>query len=216
MVVDPLSKPDLAAALPRAIEDYRASWQPVDSELYDLCRRRPSQRAFADVYTKVAMIGRVYAAGVSRTVRVDGDPETAVARGLMEQADLLDKTLHALAGAQLDRALAAQVIELHARVVRGLRQHTGGTWQQSFVSKYLHFHCDLVPVYDSRAEASIGRFVSWPAVYGVRDSIGRPVDWLTKYYNFVTAFITLYESAATVASVHATVKEIDYLLWQAA
>lgn len=216
MATDPLSEHDLAAALSQAIEGYRATWQPVDSELYDLCRRRASQRAFADVYTKVTIIGRVYAAGIPRTVRADGDPEAAVARGIMEQADLIDKTLHALADAQLDRATAGQVIELHARTARGLRPHTGGTWQQSFVSKYLHFHCDLVPVYDSRAEAAIGRFVSWPAVYGVRNSIGRPADWLTRYYNFATAFVTLYESAAAAASVHATVKDVDYLLWQPA
>jgi hypothetical protein len=40
--------------LARASENYRATWQPVDSELYNLCRRRPRQQAFADVYTKVA------------------------------------------------------------------------------------------------------------------------------------------------------------------
>lgn len=33
-------------------------------------------RDFADVYTKVAMIGRVYEAGVARAWRGEGDPET--------------------------------------------------------------------------------------------------------------------------------------------
>jgi hypothetical protein len=207
---------DLAALLARAIEDYRATWQPVDSELYDLCRRRPSQQAFADVYAKVAIIGRVYAAGISRTVRVDGDPEAAVARGLMEQAALIDETLHTLAGSQLDRATAGQIIELHARITRGLLPHTSGTWQQSFVSKYLHFHCDLVPVYDSRAQAAIGHFISRPAVYSARESIGRPADWLTSYYNFATSFVALYERAAAAVLIQPSVKEVDYLLWQTA
>ena len=72
---------DLAASLARAIENYRTAWQSVDSELYDLCHRRPSQRAFADVYTKVVIIGRVDAAGISRTVRVDGDPELPLLAG---------------------------------------------------------------------------------------------------------------------------------------
>ena len=40
--------------------------EPVDNELYDLCRRRPSHDDFADAYTKVAIIGRVYEAGVAR------------------------------------------------------------------------------------------------------------------------------------------------------
>lgn len=94
---DPSNEPDLDSSLARAIENYRATWQPVDSELYDLCQRRPSQRAYADVHAKVAIIGRVYAAGISRTVRVGGDPEAAVARGLMQQAALIDETLYALA-----------------------------------------------------------------------------------------------------------------------
>ena len=213
---DPSNEPDLASSLARAIENYRATWQPVDSELYDLCRRRPSQRAFADVYAKVAIIGRIYAAGISRTVRVGGDPEAAVARGLMQQAALIDEMLYALADSQLDEASAGQIIELHARVARGLLPYTGGIWQQSFVSKYLHFHCDLVPVYDSRAEAAIGRFVNWPTVYGVRESIGRPADWLTSYYNFATAFVVLHERAAFTTAIKPTVKELDYLLWQPA
>ena len=215
MEADPSNESDLVASLGSATEDYRATWQPADSELYDLCRRRSSQRAFADVYTKVAIIGRVYDAGIRRTVQVDGDPEAAVARGLMAQADLIDEALHALAGSQLDRATAGQIIELHARVARGLRPHAGGTWQQSFVSKYLHFHCEQVPVYDSRAEANIGRFVSWPAVYSARNSIGRPTDWLTSYYNFATAFVVLYERAAATP-IRPSVKEVDYLLWQPA
>ncbi len=114
MTADPLDESDLAASLARAIGNYHATWQPVDSELYDLCRRRPSQRVFADVYTKVAMIGRIYAAGIPRTVRVNGDPEAAVTRGLMEQADLIDDTFRALDVSQLDRGTAGQIIELRS------------------------------------------------------------------------------------------------------
>ncbi len=46
---------NLATQLSEAIEDYRPTWRPVDTELYDLCRRRPSQRDFPDVFTKVAI-----------------------------------------------------------------------------------------------------------------------------------------------------------------
>jgi hypothetical protein len=56
---------DLDAALKHAIENYEATWQQVDTELYNLCRRRPNQRTFADVYAKVSMIGRVYVAGIA-------------------------------------------------------------------------------------------------------------------------------------------------------
>ena len=58
-----MANPDLAARLREAITSYEARWKPVDSELYDLCRRRASHRDFADVYTKSAIVGRVYQAG---------------------------------------------------------------------------------------------------------------------------------------------------------
>ena len=56
---------------------------------YDLCRRRPSHTDFPDVYTKVAIIGRVYEAGISRAWRGDGDAESGVAHGLIDSADVI-------------------------------------------------------------------------------------------------------------------------------
>jgi hypothetical protein len=212
-----LSDPSgLADSLMQAVDSYRETWEPVDAELYQLCRRRSSHQAFADVYTKVAIIGRTYAAGISRTVRADGDPEAAVARGLMYQGEPINEQLSALATRRFDWGLVSAIIELHAQVVRGLLPFTAGVWQQSFVSKYLHFHCEIVPVYDSRDEAAIGRFVSWPVVYAAREALGRPEDWLTSYYNFATAFMVLYEEASASSSTQLSVKELDYLLWRPA
>jgi hypothetical protein len=205
---------DLKTELASAIDRYRSTWQPVDSELYGLCRRRPSQRVFADVFAKVAIIGRVYEAGISRSSQASGDREAAIARGLIEQADLTEQALQELAGRQLDRATAAQIVELHGRITRGLLPHTGETWQQSFVSKYLHFHCDLVPIYDSRAQRAIGRFVDWKVVAAVRASLAGLPDWARAYRNFAAAFVVLRERIAVETSIPATVKEVDHLLWQ--
>lgn len=61
----------------------------VDDELYELCRRRGRHDDFNDVYPKVAIVGRVYMAGVSRAWGgerdPDHDPETETARALIEQ-----------------------------------------------------------------------------------------------------------------------------------
>lgn len=207
---------DLEAALKQATENYQATWQQVDTELYDLCRRRPSQRNFADVYPKVAMIGRVYAAGIARTVRVSGDREATVARGLIEQADLIDAALNVLEGKQFDRATAAQIIELHGRVTKGIKPHTGGVWLTSFVSKYLHFHCPLVPIYDSIATGAIGRFINWHAVAQVRALLMDLPDCAWAYRNYVGAFVVLYEQALADTPLQPSVRDIDYLLWQPA
>jgi hypothetical protein len=163
--------------------------------LYELCRRRSRHDDFADVYAKVAIIGRVYAAGISRSSRADGDREAAVATGLAGLGTMIKDHLADIPGRELERSVLAQIIDLHARVCRELLPHTGGTWQQSFVSKYLHFHCPIVPIFDSRAEGAIGRFVDWPTVHGARMAIGRRRSWPVRYYNFATAFMVLYEHA---------------------
>jgi hypothetical protein len=162
------------------------------------------------------MIGRVYMAGIARSSRAPGDREAEVARGLIEQADLIEGTLYNLAGRPFDRATAGEIIELHGRVTRGLRSRTGDRWLTSFVSKYLHFHCDIVPVYDSLATKAIGQFVNWEVVSHARASISEPADWARVYYNFVTAFLVLRERIAAETSIPATVKNVDYLLWQSA
>lgn len=216
MSSDPSDESALGAQLARAIEDYGATWRTVDSELYDLCRRRPSQRLFADVYAKVAIVGRVYAAGLPRSSRASGDVEAEVARGLMGLADLIDQALEDLAGRQFDRATATRIVELHGRVSRGLLPHTGETWQQSFVSKYLHFHCDLVPIYDGNAQKAIGHFVDWRLVTPVRVLMADAPDWARTYRNFVAAFVVLRERISAETALQPTVKEVDHLLWRSA
>ena len=214
MATNPLTQPDLRVRLDRAIESYRSTWEPVDIELYDLCRRRPSHRDFAEVYTKVAVIGRVYEAGVSRAFRASGDPEAATARGLIEHAEMIDAQLTALNGRKFDRQVTREIVELHGRITRGLSAETGGVWLTSFVSKYLHFHCPLVPVYDGNAARSIGRYVDWQVVAATRESMADLPDWARAYRNFAAAFIVLYERVLVDAKVKPSVKEVDYMLWR--
>ena len=204
---------DLELAISAAVKDYRATWQAVDMELYELCQRKPGQQTFDDVYPKVAIIGRVYVAGISRSSRASGDREAAVARGLVSLADMIEEALRDLAGRPFDRATTAQAVELHGRVTRGLRQHAGGVWLTSFVSKYLHFHSSTIPIYDSLAQQSIGRFVNWQAVTGVRASMADLPDWTRAYRNFAAAFAILHDRIGIETSVPATVKEIDHMLW---
>jgi hypothetical protein len=147
---------DLTARLSAAIKSYKASWEPVDSELYDLCRRRPSCDNLADVYTKVAIIGRVYEAGVARSWRGEGDPEREVAGVLIEQADLIRNGLRSLENRSFDQHTAAEIVELHGHITRAISHRTASVFLTSFVSKYLHFHSPVVPIYDSNAQAAIG------------------------------------------------------------
>ena len=205
---------DLAARLSQAIKSYEAGWKPVDSELYGLCGRRSRQNDFADVYTKVAMIGRVYEAGVARAWRGDGDPETEVDRVLVEQADLIQTGLRRLQGRGFDRQTAAAIVELHGHIARAISHRSGGVFLTSFVSKYLHFHCPIVPIYDSNAQDAIGELVDWKLVDPIREAMAKLPEWARAYRNFVAAFVVLYERAYAETSLKPTVKQLDHLLWQ--
>ena len=204
---------DLTARLTQAIKAYEASWKPVDSELYDLCCRRPGHDDFADVYTKVALIGRVYEAGVARAWRGEGDPESEVTRVLIEHADLIKNGLARLGNRSFDRKTAAGIVELHGHLARAISYRTDGVFLASFVSKYLHFHSPVVPIYDSNAQAAIGGFVDWALVGLIRDSLATLPEWARAYRNFVAAFVVLYERAHAETPLKPTVKELDHLLW---
>jgi hypothetical protein len=205
---------DLTVYLTQAIASYEAGWKPVDNELYDLCGRRSSQADFADVYTKVAIIGRVYEAGVARAWRGEGDPETEVTRVLIEHADLVQNGLQRLKNRSFDRQTAAEIVELHGHVARAISHRSGDVFLPSFVSKYLHFHCPIVPIYDSRAQEAIGDLVDWELIGPIRKMLAELPEWARAYRNFVAAFVILYERARTQTSLKPTVKELDYMLWQ--
>ena len=214
MESDPASADDFETRLASAIRHYRATWQPVDSELYDLCSRRLSQRNYADVFSKVAIIGRVYEAGLPRAWRGGGDPETEAAHYLISKADFIDQRLQKLEGRPFDRSSLVEIIGFHGTLTRGLSSLTGDFWLTSFVSKYLHFHCPIVPIFDSQADKNRRLEVDRTTAVRLRNAIAKPEDQADAYYRFAIAFMALYERAHVQTSLQPTVKEIDHLLWR--
>ena len=204
---------DLATQLAEAIEDYRATWEPVDTELYDLCRRRPSQREFLDVFTKVAIIGGVYNDGLARAWKGTGHPQTEMARCLIGQADLIGQALASLANSRLDHASLVEIVALHGTLTRILHSRAGGASLTVALSKYLHFHCPIVPICDSRAEETIKRFIDWTDGYSLQVSMDQPKDSDTRYFRYATKFLLLYKRAWAETRLRPTVKEVDHLLW---
>jgi len=207
---------DLTARLSQAIDAYNGGWRTVDEELYALCRRRKGPRDFADAYAKVAVIGRVYAAGVARSWRGGGDAETETAKVLSgaEVAELIQNGLRCIGDHPFDRARAREIVELHGQVTRAISLSSGNVLLTSFVSKYLHFHCPIVPIYDSNAQSAVGTFVERSQVKGVRKELVDLPESVWAYRNFVAAFVVLHERAYAETNHKPSVKEIDHLLWQ--
>lgn len=207
---------DLTVPLSRAIDAYNGGWRTVDEELYALCRRRNGPRDFADAYAKVAVIGRVYAAGVARSWNGSGDAETETAKVLAdaEVAELIQDRLQRIGDHPFDRCRARQIVELHGHVTRAISRRSGNVFLTSFVSKYLHFHCPIVPIYDSNAQSAVGTFVERRRVNGVRKELVDLPESVWAYRNFVAAFVVLHERAYAETTLQPSVKEIDHLLWQ--
>jgi len=162
----------------------------------------------------VAIVGGVYEAGVARAWRGDGDPETEVTRVLMEQANLIQNRLGRLQECRFDQQTAGVIVELHGHIARAISHRSGDVCLTSFVSKYLHFHCPIVPIYDSNTQDAIGELVDWKLVDPIRAAMAKLPEWARAYRNFVAAFVVLHERANAETSLKPTVKELEHLLWQ--
>lgn len=158
----------------------------------------------------------MYAAGVARSWRGGGDAETETAKALSDArvAEVIQDRLQRIADHPFDRCSAREIVELHGQVTRAISLRSGDVFLTSFVSKYLHFHCPIVPIYDSNAQSAVGSFVERRRVNGVRKELVNVPESVWAYRNFVAAFIVLHERAYAETTLKPSVKEIDHLLWQ--
>ena len=81
---------------------------------------------------------------------------------------------------------------------------------RSFAAKYLHFHCPVVPIYDSYAAAGLGKLVHWDA----RDvPFGQPTGGDPEYWAFCLRFLRFYNDCRDAGRT-LSVKGLDAYLWQ--
>jgi hypothetical protein len=76
------------------------------------------------------------------------------------------------------------------------------------VSKYLHFHRPVMPIYDSVASQALSRLLRWRNAFDCA-SFGQPED--LDYRQFVMHFRQL-SGLARQACIEASVKELDWYL----
>lgn len=210
---------DLARRIRDAIEDYHGGWRPIGAELHALCARLTNHRDFAQVYTKVVTINRVYAAGLARILNHLVDAERHVATQLIrpETADAIEQLLAALDEPTLTIDVAARVVTGHGHLVRQLDTSKN---VRSFASKYLHFHRDIVPLYDSLAADQLPAELHRSGTAARRQALRAQLRHVSggdpEYQVFVADFIALKEAAdQAMPSRGLTVKELDHFLWHA-
>jgi hypothetical protein len=100
---------------------------------------------------------------------------------------------------------------LHGDVTTAISRRSGNVFLTSFVSKYLHFHSPIVPIYDSIAQATIGKLVDRKPV---RKALTALPEGARAYRNFVAAFVVLHERVYAETTLKPTVKQLDHLLWR--
>ena len=144
----------------RYLRDYERYSRRLNGVLYKMCEDMPGHTVDGEVWAKVWIIGRAYASGIERHAADGLDPIVAALRS---SARWLDRGLASLRA--LDpipsRDRLPDIAQLHGRLVGIVAKHTrDGNQVRSFVSKYLHFHAPVVPIYDSVVSQTI-RSRSW-------------------------------------------------------
>ena len=203
------------AEVAAAIKAFDADWGAVDELLYRACRDHPDHSDRRSIMAKLALIGRTYSAGVERLF-TPGDGRQAI--GLIgdclehhgAEVDAIITGLADLSEPLSEGAMEA-IVGQHGRLTTLLARHaTRKASPRSFVSKYLHFHNPVVPLYDSYVVARLGRLVHGD---GANRPFECPSEADVEYDRFCVRFFRLYE-ACRAAGLSVTVKTLDNYLWQ--
>ncbi len=191
------------------------TYSKTDDILYAMCNRWSGHGDFGANQAKVRIIGRVYGTGLERKGNKDkskGVYET-VAELFCKNKAWLDRELQILRRFKQPEAASERILALHGRLVRLLKEQTKSKVNfRSFVSKYLHFHASIVPIFDNQSSVTINSR-DW---YPLRKSGHRPTIPMKKeydpiYFKFFLQFL-LYYSDLQELTLKPTVRNADYYL----
>ena len=182
----------------RCCRDYSATWSFTDDALYRLCREHPDHSSLNSLNAKLWIIGRTYATGIERKVPTDGRQGGALTR-LAKHMLSCRRSLDAIFGRlktvaePLSPDQLAVIAAEHGKFVGLLKPLLRREQSpRAFASKYMHFHCPAVPIYDSVAAGVIPKLVRWRGGLAVFDE---PSDADQEYARYVMRFWHLYERA---------------------
>ncbi len=196
--------------------DFDRIWGGVDEVLYALCRQHPRHDDLRTTAAKLALINRVYAAGMERRVspRPGEQAIAVIAEYVYRHGADVDEILGELSALSepLSVSGVSRIVDLHGRFTRLLvGVTTDGKAPRSFAAKYLHFHAPVVPLYDSYVAAAIVKRVRWDPRAA---PFPCPPAGDGEYYNFCVRFWRVYV-ACRRQGLDVTVKSLDTLLWAA-
>lgn len=198
----------------RACKWYVANHQAVDQALYALCRCYPDHQRMDGINAKLWIIGRTYATGIERKVKrtgFQGGSMGKLANWFWRRRASVDGIIRSLQGIQEPLTLdhLRLILDAHGRLVRLVQPALlKNQSPRSWASKYLHFHCPLVPIYDSIARSELRSLVPWDATIEV---LPCPRQADERYWEFTLRFWHIYQQLGRREKV-VSVKLVDAFL----
>ena len=135
-----------------ACRSYAARWETSDKILYNVCKQFPGHKDLAGTIAKLWLIGRAYMTGIERQIKSNGmqsnsDQLADHIWGKRDDVDGILKNLESV-GEPLAENNLKTIVQAQGQLLRIVKEITYPRSPRSFVSKYLHFHCPAVPIYD--------------------------------------------------------------------
>lgn len=191
--------------------NYAQNWKTVDQTLYTLCSEHRSHNRLSSVTAKVAIIGRTYTTGIERkvpTTGTQGSSISQVAKCFFKHRKKMNRWFVRLGKITepLTSSNIPELLTIHGLILELLTKITRDEQlARSFVSKYMHFHNPVVPVYDNVANEFMPKLIPMP---GVQMFTAQHAD--ATYANYVSRFAKLYQAAGS--QVRVTVRALDYYI----
>ena len=202
----------------KALIDYLKNWELQNKILYDLCKKHPHHSDYQTINAKLWLIGRTYATGIERMILSHGEQGSSLSqlsRHMHKNRKTLESIFKKLSSIKepLNPEKLKVIVNEHGRFVeifsQRLRKNRSA---RSFASKYLHFHCPAVPLYDKFAAQELRKMFRWNDDFEI---FNKPATADEDYYYFIMRFWQLYQQMRDLGK-KVNVRFIDcYLLWKA-
>lgn len=206
----------------KCLKEYQDNWKLWDDVLYDLCKKYPGHKNKNEVIAKLALIARSYNTGIERQIPSKENDKSSLEMlidKVCENRCSFDSSINKLTNINepLDIKKLKEILNVHGELVKILQEITRESHQhgnsklspKSFVSKYLHFHCPAVPVFDNIVYSHI------PSLIRKNENsfiLEYNEEWDKDYYDYVMRFWKLYNTEIKSMACKYAVKALDWYL----
>lgn len=176
--------------------------------LYDLCDKYPLHEKDQEIFAKIWLIGRSYAATLERGIGSNKDDNDLFYQKVVAKIRTsdFDKSLSELKGRNLTAENIKSIFDVYKKLHELTLTFERGQ-KHSFCSKYLHFHYpNLFFIYDSRAVESISKMK-------IDISMFKDLKSEYKYLPYFSFFLSCFQLREMVfKSKELTPRQIDIFL----